>query len=273
MDKKLKRLQRILKSLDSVLVAYSGGVDSTFLLKVAVDTLGRENVLAVTARSETYPMREFREAKTFAREMGARLKVIYTSELNIKGFKNNPVNRCYYCKKELFSKLVSIAKTENLKYCLDGTNYDDLKDIRYGRLAAKELGIRSPLLEASITKQDIRKYSKEMCLKTWDKPSFACLASRFPYKSAITKEKLSIVDKAEEFLKELGVRQVRVRHHGNIARIEVLPGDIKILTGLKNSKKITGYFKKLEFLYTTLDLEGYSIGSMNKGQVKKRGTL
>lgn len=264
MNAKLTKLKKILKSLKSVLIAYSGGVDSTFLLKIAVDTLGSKNVLAVTARSETYPHREFKEAKKLARQIGARHKVINTSELNIKGFKNNPINRCYYCKKELFSKLKNIAKLKKLGYCIDGTNYDDLKDIRYGSLAAKELGIRSPLLEAGIAKKDLRKISKTLGLKTWDKPSFACLASRFPYNSRITKRKLSVVEKAEEFLRGFGITQVRVRHYGNLARIEVFPEDIKVLTRPKNAKKVSQEFKKLGFLYTTLDLEGYKTGSMNK---------
>jgi len=262
MDKQAK-LKKILKALKSVVIAYSGGVDSTFLLKAAVDTLGRENVLAVTAKSETYPSREFREAKTMAKRIGARHKIIHTSELAIKGFKNNPVNRCYYCKKELFSRLKNIAKNEKLDYCIDGANYDDLKDIRYGRFAAKELNVRSPLVEAKITKEDIRKFSKRLCLRTWDKPSFACLASRFPHKSRITREKLSTVEKAEEFLRGLGIKQVRVRHYGNLARIEAYPEDIKILLAPGNTKRISQKFKKYGFLYTTVDLEGYRTGSMN----------
>ncbi|MBI4335984.1 MAG: ATP-dependent sacrificial sulfur transferase LarE [Candidatus Omnitrophica bacterium] len=262
MDKQAK-LRKILQGFKSVVIAYSGGVDSAFLLKVAVDTLGRANVLAVTARSETYPVREFKEAKLSAKRIGARHKIVNTSELGIKGFKNNPVNRCYYCKRELFSKLKGIANKEGLSYCLDGTNYDDLKDVRYGRFAARELGIRSPLVEAKITKGDIRKFSKALGLKTWDKPSFACLASRFPYKSAITKRKLTVVDKAEDFLRTLGVRQVRVRHYGDLARIEVYPEDINILLRPKNSKRISEKFKGLGFKYATVDLEGYRAGSMN----------
>jgi len=259
----LNKLKNILKRMGSVLVAYSGGLDSTFLLKVAVDTLGKKNVLAVTARSETYPLREFKEAKRCAKQIGARHKVIRTSELKIKGFKNNPVNRCYYCKRELFSKLKSIAGAEGLDYCVDGTNYDDLKDIRHGRLAAKELGIRSPLLEAGLGKQLIRKYSRSLGLETWDKPAFACLASRFPHRTEITKKKLSVVEKAEDFLRQFGIRQVRVRYYGALARIEVYPEDIKKLTTPQNAKKISQQFKKLGFMHTTVDLGGYKTGSMN----------
>jgi len=262
-NSKIKKLKEILRRLKSVVIAYSGGVDSTFLLKAAVDTLGRKNVLAVTARSETYPLREFKDAKEYAGQISARHKIINTSELAIKGFKNNPVNRCYYCKKELFSKLKEIAKAEALRYCIDGTNYDDLKDIRYGRKAAKELGIKSPLVEAKITKRDIRKFSRAIGLKTWDKPSFACLASRFPHKSEITKNKLSVVDKAEEFLRRFGVRQVRVRHYGDLARIEVYPEDIKRIIEPKNIRQISREFRRLGFRYTTVDLEGYRTGSMN----------
>ena len=247
-----------------VLVAYSGGVDSTFLLKVAIDTLGRENVLAVTARSETYPSREFKEAKKYAQEMGARLKIIQTSELGIKGFKNNPVNRCYHCKKELFSKLIKIAHSEGMGPCLDGTNYDDRKDVRYGRLAAEELGVRSPLFEAQITKDEIRKLSRQMRLATWDKPSFACLASRFPHDTLITKKKLGVVDAAESFVRRLGVRQVRVRHYGELARIEVSPEDIGLVAKTANAARVVARFKRFGFKYVTVDLGGYRTGSMNK---------
>lgn len=261
---KLEKLKQILRGLKRVVIAYSGGVDSAFLLKMAVDTLGCENVLAVTARSETYPSRELKEARVLAKKIGARHRIIRTSELGIRGFKDNPANRCYYCKKELFKKLRQIADAEGFRYCLDGTNYDDLKDIRYGRIAAKESGVRSPLLEARITKADIRRFSKTLNLKSWDKPSFACLASRFPYGSRITRAGLSAVDAAEEFLRYLGITQVRVRHYGKLARIEVLPKEMGILFGRENSKRIARKFQQLGFLYTTADLEGYKTGSMNK---------
>ena len=259
---KEKKLKKILEKLGRVVVAYSGGVDSTFLLKVAVDTLGKDNVLAVTARSETYPFSEFRDTKRIAKKVGARHVVIQTDELKIKNFRSNPVNRCYYCKKELFKKLNGIKKEYGLKHVVDGTNYDDLKDIRHGRKAAKELGVKSPLLDAAITKADIRKFSKVLKLPTWNKPSFACLASRIPFDSGITKDGLGKVEKAEEHLRKLGFRQVRVRLHGNIARIEIMEEDFSRAFRLKNS--LIKYLKRLGFIYVTLDLAGYRTGSMHE---------
>jgi len=263
-NKKLKKLKDILKKMKGVVVAFSGGVDSTFLLKVAVDTLGKKNVLAVTARSESYPQREFAEAKSLAKIIGAQHMIMNTSELKIKNFKNNPADRCYYCKKELFSKLMAIAKKKGFFCCADGTNYDDLRDTRYGMIASKELGVRSPLLEAKMTKADIRHFSRKLGLKTWNKPAFACLASRFPARSTISRKKLKVVERAEDFLISLGVTQVRVRHYGKIARIEVYPDDMNILIKKVNRSIISKKFKKLGFLYTTVDLEGYKTGSMNK---------
>jgi uncharacterized protein len=265
--RKEKKLNSILKSLKSVVVAYSGGLDSTFLLKASVDALGRDNVLAVTARSETYPLAEYQEAKRLARKMGARHLTIETRELAIKNFKDNPVNRCYYCKKELFKKLDGIRERYKMGAVLDGTNYDDLKDVRYGRFAAKELGVKSPLLEAKIAKADIRKLSKRLKLSTWDKPSFACLASRFPFHSTISAKDLKRIDEAESYLRKLGFRQVRVRLHKDIARLELLPEDQNRAITLK--EKITDRLKKLGFVYITLDLAGYRTGSMHEVLTKK----
>lgn len=259
---KLKRLKKRLKDLKRVVVAYSGGLDSTFLLKVAVDTLGSSNVLAVTARSETYPYSEYKESKRIAKHIGARQVTIKTSELKIKNFKSNPVNRCYYCKKELFKKLDDIKRKRGFNYVLDGTNCDDLKDIRHGRKAARELGVRSPLLEAGMTKNDIRKYSKISNLPTWDKPSFACLASRIPFKSEITKTCLKKVGEAETYLRRLGLKQVRVRLHKNIARIEIWEKDFWKALRFKNL--IIKKLKSLGFVYITLDLAGYRTGSMHE---------
>lgn len=260
--KKISRLEKILKGLKSVVVAYSGGLDSTFLLKFAVDALGRDNVLAVTARSKTYPASEYREAKDLAKKIGARMVTISTDELKDRRFKTNPVNRCYYCKSELFCKLSDIAKRNKKTAVLDGTNRDDLKDIRHGRKAASEYGVRSPLLEAGLTKNDIRVHSKRLGLSTHDKPSFACLASRIPFGSAISAGNLARIDKAEGLLKKLGFRQVRVRLHGDIARIEI--DKIDIPRALKSANMIVKNIKKLGFVYVTLDLAGYRTGSMHE---------
>ncbi|MDD3905227.1 MAG: ATP-dependent sacrificial sulfur transferase LarE [Candidatus Omnitrophica bacterium] len=258
----LKRLESILQKLRRVVVAYSGGLDSAFLLKTAVDTLGHDNVLAVTARSETYPVSEYREALRIAKAMGAWHLTMDTGELAIKNFKSNPVNRCYYCKKELFKKLDGIRKKYGMDYLLDGTNYDDLKDIRHGRKAAVEFGVRSPLLEAKMTKSDIRRYSKRLGLSTWDKPSFACLASRFPFGSEIKREWLSRVDEAEEYLRGLGFRQIRVRVHGKTARLEITRNDFARVVRL--SETIVARLRKLGFVYVSLDLAGYRTGSMHE---------
>ena len=265
--RKISRLKNILKNLKSVVVAYSGGLDSTFLLKVAIDTLGKNNVLAVTARSETYPLSEYRDAVRMAKKIGAKHVTIRTSELGIKGFKDNPVNRCYYCKRELFKRLKSISKARGLASVADGTNYDDLKDIRYGRKAARELGIKSPLLEAGVTKGDIRKFSKRLKLPTWNKPSFACLASRVPFESEITKIDLKRIDRAEDYLKSLGFGQVRVRLHKDTARIEVSKNDFPL--AVKFNGRIVKRLRDLGFVYTTLDLAGYRTGSMHDANVKK----
>jgi uncharacterized protein len=266
---KMDRLNSILRNLKSVVVAYSGGLDSTFLLKTAIDALGRENVIAVTARSETYPLSEYLEAMKLAKKMGARHLTINTRELAIKNFKDNPVNRCYYCKKELFKKLDGIRKRYKMAAVLDGTNYDDLKDVRYGRFAAKELGVKSPLLTAKITKDDIRQFSKGLNLPTWDKPSFACLASRFPFHSTINAKDLRRIDAAEGYLRKLGFRQVRVRLHKDIARLELLPDDQS--KAIKLKVPITDRLKKLGFVYVALDLTGYRTGSMHEAAAAKMG--
>ena len=259
---KLQRLNAILKSLKSVVVAYSGGLDSTFLLKAAIDALGSDDVLAVTARSETYPDSEYKEACALAKKLGARHITIRTKELEIKNFRANPVNRCYYCKKELFKKLDEIRKRRKMGAVLDGTNCDDLKDIRHGARAAKELGVKSPLLEAGINKDDIRKNSKAMKLPTWSKPSFACLASRFPFHSDITLKGLRDIDEAEAYLRRLGFKQVRVRLHKEIARIELSAEELA--KALRLRAPITDKLKELGFVYVTLDLQGYRTGSMHE---------
>ena len=261
-NRKVLKLEKILKELGSIVVAYSGGVDSTYLLKVSLSVLGKKNVLAVIARSETYPSGERRYAEAMSKRLGSFYKIIHTSEIDIKGFKKNPENRCYFCKKELFKNLKRIAKTRGLRSVADGSNHDDLSDWRPGSIAAGELGIRSPLAEARLSKNEIRLFSRKLKLPTWDKPSFACLASRFPYHTEITKEKIKSVDAAENFLKSLGFRQMRVRSHNGVARIEVEPGDLKKLLSLR--KKISEKFKSLKFSYIAMDLDGYRTGSMNE---------
>lgn len=259
---KLENLRKNLKNMDAVLVAYSGGVDSTFLLKVAFDVLGNK-CLAVTAESETYPRRELDEALSVVKRIGAEHLLIQTEELANEQFASNPTDRCYFCKSELFRKLSEIAKQNDFQFVLDGANADDVSDYRPGRIAGKELGVRSPLLEAGLTKEEIRLLSKAMDLPTWDKPSFACLSSRFPYGHRITIEKLSQVDQAEAYLRELGFKQLRVRHHEQIARIEVPRTEFKRMTG-ELLDSIINELKCLGFVYITLDLEGIRSGSMNE---------
>jgi uncharacterized protein len=258
--KKLDSLKKIIKDTGGAVVAFSGGVDSTFLLKVASEVLG-DKVIAVTANSETYPKRELEEAELFARTQGIKHIVIETLELEIAGFADNPPDRCYYCKHELFSKLIGIAKDNGMGFVLDGSNFDDGNDYRPGMLAAKELGVISPLKEAQLTKEEIRELSRELGLSTWDKPSFACLSSRFPYGTKITPEKLAVIAEAEDFIRGLGFRELRVRHHDTIARIEVAKADLgRIITF---ADEITKKLKSLGFIYVTLDLSGYKTGSMN----------
>ncbi|MEZ0536330.1 ATP-dependent sacrificial sulfur transferase LarE [Caldicellulosiruptoraceae bacterium PP1] len=260
---KFNFLKNYLSSLDGLIVAFSGGVDSSFLLKVAFDVLG-DKVLAVTAISETFPQRELEKAKRFTQEYGIKHIVITTNELSIEGFSKNPVNRCYLCKKELFTKMFEVAKKNNITNIAEGSNYNDLDDYRPGLKAIEELKILSPLRQAKLTKDEIRFLSKEIGLNTWNLPSFACLSSRFPYGEEITKEKIEMIDKAEQFLINMGFSQVRVRYHGNIGRIEVKPEEMAILLNNDNCQKVYNYFKSLGFIYPVLDLKGYRTGSMNE---------
>jgi len=263
LSSKLKSLEKILTDMQSILVAYSGGTDSTFLLKVAANVLG-EKAIAVTASSETYTARELQEAKHNAGLIGAKHITVHTNELDDPNFSSNPPDRCYYCKTELFTKLFALAKEYGLNYVIDGSNCDDEKDFRPGMRAAAEFRVRSPLREAGFTKEEIRMLSKEMHLHTWDKPPLPCLSTRFPYGTQITKEKIVRVDRAEEFLAGLGIRQLRVRDHGNIARIEVSRRDMPLFLDVKIAKQIMEKFKALGYTYVTLDIQGYRMGSMNE---------
>lgn len=262
-NEKFEKLKNYLSSLESVVVAFSSGVDSTFLLKTAHQVLG-DKVIAVTAQSCSFPERELNEAKLFCQKEGIKHIVVESEELEIDGFCKNPVNRCYLCKKELFEKITEIAKENNIKNIVEGSNIDDNGDYRPGLQAVAELNIKSPLRYAELNKNEIRELSKNLGLNTWDKQSFACLSSRFVYGEEITKEKLSMVDKAEQLLLDLGFHQLRVRIHGKIARIEVMPDEFPKLIEEKNRLKIVSEFEKFGFSYISMDLKGYRTGSMNE---------
>lgn len=261
LHQKKQALEAYLQELGSVVVAFSSGVDSTFLLKVAHDLLGNR-AIAVTARSCSFPQRELQEAIAFCEAEGIEHIIVESEELSIEGFSQNPKNRCYLCKHELFTKIINIAKEHGISYVAEGSNLDDNGDYRPGLQAVAELEVKSPLRHAELSKEDIRQLSKEMGLNTWDKQSFACLSSRFVYGETITEEKLSMVDRAEQRLLDLGFHQVRVRIHGTIARIEILPSEFSKL--IQEAKELNQYFQELGFTYVTLDLGGYQTGSMNK---------
>ncbi len=263
LQEKYGRLKRIIVKAGSAVVAFSGGVDSTFLLKVCVDLLG-DRALAVTARSETFPARELEEAKDLAGQIGGKHIIIDSKELEVPGFSDNPPHRCFLCKTELFSKIKEIAGQHGIDWLFDGSNADDAGDFRPGRAAAHQLGIRSPLEEAGLSKKEIRNLSKMLNLLTWDKPSFACLSSRFPYYTKITKPALRQVENAETYLWKLGMRVFRVRHHDAIARIELGKKEMGLLWKCGLRDQIVRHLKSLGYKYVTLDLEGYRTGSMNE---------
>ena len=262
-NEKYEILKNYITSLGSAAVAFSGGVDSTLLLKVAHDVLG-DNAVAVTASSSSFPERELNESKNFCAENNIKQIIIHSDELNIPGFKDNPKNRCYLCKKELFTQILDAAHENNIAYVIEGSNLDDMGDYRPGLQAIAELGIKSPLRSAGLSKAEVRQLSWELGLPTWDKPSYACLASRFVYGETITEQKLNMVGQAEELLINLGFRQMRVRIHGNIARIEINPEDFSRIIQEDTRTKIYDTLKNLGFSYVTLDLKGYRTGSMNE---------
>ena len=263
-EEKFQKLSATLQEMGSVCIGYSGGVDSSLLLKVAVDVLG-ERTLAVIGRSATYPSREFEEAVVLADSIAARYLVVDTEETDILKFRENPADRCYFCKTELFGKLDVVAREHNIAWIADGTITDDLGDFRPGMKAKAEQNVRSPLLETGFSKSEVRELSRHLGLPTWDKPSFACLSSRFPYGMQITRENLAKVDEAETLLRDAGFRFFRVRFHDErTARIEVGPQEISKLLEDEVRDKIVRHMKKLGFVYVTLDLQGYRTGSMNE---------
>ncbi len=263
LHKKYNNLQSRLRELGSLAVAFSGGVDSTFLLQVAHDVLG-DCALAVTAAPPFVPSREQKEAADFCRESGIRQIVIPPEALDIDSIRHNPPDRCYHCKRMIFGRIIKTAEQNGISHVAEGSNTDDTGDYRPGMRAIRELGVLSPLLEADLSKSDIRTLSKELSLPTWDKPSFACLASRFVYGETITDERLSMVDRSEQLLLDLGFRQFRVRIHGDLARIEILPVDFDRIMDAECRAKIYSELKSYGFSYVTLDLAGYRTGSMNE---------
>ncbi len=262
-DQKYEKLKDILREMGEVVIAYSGGVDSTFLLKVAKDVL-KDKVLGIIATSPTYPSREYEDALKIASDIGVKIMIINTKEMDNPKFIGNPVDRCYFCKTELFENIKNIAEKENFRNFADGSNADDLGDYRPGMKALKEKNIRSPLMEAGLTKNEIRQLSKMLNLPTWDKPALACLSSRFPYGEKIELKKLRMVDEVENFLHDIGFKNIRARHFDKTVKIEVSSEEIDKFFDHSLRERIVKKVKEIGYTYVTIDLEGYRQGSMNE---------
>lgn len=263
LDQKERALRQYLESLGSVMVAFSGGVDSAYVAYVASQVLG-DRALAVTAVSPSYPAAHQRDAVRFVERFGLRHVFINTEEMNDPHYRSNPANRCYYCKSELYSKLAPLAQERGFAAICDGVNVDDLGDFRPGRQAAKEAGVLSPLVECGITKAGVRELSRRAGLPTWNKPASACLSSRIPYGMEVTVEKLNVIEQGEDILRELGFKIFRVRHHGDIVRLEFGQEELPRAMTVEMAERLTREFKALGFKYVTLDLEGYRTGALNE---------
>ena len=270
---KYEQLIGLIKPMGRAIVAFSGGVDSTVVLKVALDTLGRENVLAATGVSPSLPQRELQSVKDLADVLSAPLELVETSEMDSPNYTSNPSNRCYFCKNELYSKLSELAANKNYNSILNGLNLDDTGDHRPGMSAAKEWNIRSPLLEARLSKADVRGLAEKLNLPNWEKPALACLSSRIPYGTPVTIQSLSQIERAEDFLRDRGFTNVRVRHHTNLARIEVDSGDLARLLAEPLRTDLIRHFKQLGYTYVTLDLQGFRSGSSNETIVNSKKLL
>jgi len=270
-ERKWEHLKAQLHEMRLAVLAYSGGVDSSLLLRAASEVMG-PRCIAVTADSETYPAGELLAAQEFARSIGVTHRIFHTEELASEAFVSNSPERCYYCKKELFGKLRQLADREGISFVIEGSNTDDLKDHRPGRRAAQEYSVRSPLVEAGLSKSEVRELARKLNLSVWDKPALACLSSRIPYGTRITPAALKTIQIAEDHLRSLGFRQVRVRHHGDTARIEVNQSDFPLALAAGVAERITSVLKELGYTYVCLDLAGYRSGSMNEGMNRMRNS-